>query len=96
MNAARLMEDTLRLNELETLAKVTEKIDKIPMRDGPKKSDSRISEVSALIDGASRMKRSKTDETTPPQSLGELQSEGGAGSAQGRTGAGAVGPAALT
>ena len=29
MNAARLMEDTLRLKELETLEKVTEKIDKI-------------------------------------------------------------------
>ena len=30
-------------------------------RSGPKKSDSRISEVSALIDGETRMKRSKTD-----------------------------------
>jgi DNA repair protein RadC len=52
-------------------------------RSGPKKSDSRISEVSALIDGESRMKRSKTDETTPPQPRSGLQGESGAERAQG-------------
>ena len=55
--------------------------DRQPHRSGPKKSDSRISEVSALIDGASRMKRSKTDETTPPQPRSGLQGQSGAGSA---------------
>lgn len=34
MNAARLMEDTLLLKELETLAKVTGKIDKISVFGG--------------------------------------------------------------
>ena len=37
-------------------------------RGGPKKSDSGLSEDSALICGASRINRSKADETTPPQS----------------------------
>lgn len=47
------------------------------IRGGPRNSDSRLSEVSALIIGASRVNRSKTDETTPPQPRTGLQSEGG-------------------
>src|SRR4051794_8181925 len=48
----------------------------LDLRGGPKKSDSWLSEDSALIHGESRMNRSKRNETTPAQSLSGLQSKG--------------------
>src|SRR4051812_47018100 len=62
-------------------------------RGGPKKSDSGLSEDSALIRGESRMNRSKANETTPPQSLSGLRSQGSTDGDQGRTYPGAAGRA---